>query len=64
MANRNFNGIQINQSVTIVETAGKDMEDCRNRILVYDDKGDVVLAEDGTKPFVGVALIELSLIHI
>ena len=58
MANRNFNGIQINQSVTIVETAGKDMEDCRNRILVYDDKGDVVLAEDGTKPFVGVALIE------
>ena len=58
MANRNFNGIQINQSVTIVETAGKDMEDCRNRILVYDPKGDVVLAEDGTKPFVGVALIE------
>ncbi len=58
MTNRNFNGVQINQSVTIVETASKDMEDCRNRILVYDEGGDVVLAENGTKPIIGVALIE------
>ncbi len=58
MKNRNFNGVQINQSVTIVEKAGTDISDCRNRIMVYDDNGDVVLAEDATKPVVGVALLE------
>ena len=31
MTGRNFNGVQINQSVTVVEKAGADMEDCRNR---------------------------------
>lgn len=55
---RNFNGVQINQSVTIVEKAGAEIADCRNRIMVYDDKGDVVLASDGTKMPVGIALIE------
>ena len=58
MANRNFNGTQINQSVTIVEKAGADIEDCRNRLLAYDENGDVVLAADGKKPIVGIALIE------
>ena len=42
---RNFNGVQINQSVTIVEKAGADIADCRNRIMVYDDNGDVVPAQ-------------------
>lgn len=58
MANRNFNGVQINQSATIVEKAGAKIEDCRNRAVVYDDSGNVVLATDGTKPIVGIALIE------
>lgn len=58
MASRNFNGVQINQSVTIVEKAGVKIEDCRNRAVVYDDSGNVVLATDGTKPIVGIALIE------
>jgi hypothetical protein len=59
--NRNFNGVQINQSATIVEQAGAKIEDCRNRIMVYDDNGNVVPAADGTKPIVGVALIESGL---
>ena len=58
MAGRNFNGVQINQSVTITEKAGAVMEDCRNRAMVYDENGTVVLASDGTKPIVGIALIE------
>ncbi len=58
MANKNFNGVQINQSVTIVETAGAEIADCRNRAMVYDDSGNVVLAADGTKPILGIALIE------
>lgn len=61
MANRNFNGVQINQSVTIVEQAGEDITDCRNRIMVYDDNGNVILATDGAKPIVGIALIESGL---
>ncbi len=56
--NRNFNGTQINSSVTIVEKAGADIEDCRNRILKYDDNGNVVLAAAGTDISIGVALIE------
>ena len=58
MANKNFNGIQMNQSVTIVEKAGAEIADCRNRAMVYDDSGNVVLAADGTKPMIGLALIE------
>lgn len=61
MTNRNFNGVQINQSVTIVERAGAKIADCRNRLMVYDTNGNVVLAADGTKPIVGVALIESGL---
>ena len=58
MAGRNFNGVQINQSVTIVEKAGAVIEDCRNRAMAYDENGTVVPASDGTKPIVGIALIE------
>ena len=48
MAKRNFNGSQINQSVTIAEQAGAAIEDARNLILKYDENGDVILATDGT----------------
>ncbi len=58
MANRNFNGVQINQSVTIVEKAGVEIADCRNRAMAYDGSGNVILAADGTKPIIGIALIE------
>ena len=58
MANKNFNGVQINQSPTLVEKAGADIADCRNRIMKYDENGNVVLATAGTDIPVGVALIE------
>lgn len=58
MAKRNFNGVQINQSATIAELAGADIEDVRNHILAYDENGNVIVAADGTKPLVGVAIIE------
>ncbi len=58
MANRNFNGVQINQSVTIVEKAGAEIADVRNRIMTYDKDGNVVLAADGSAVLVGIALIE------
>ena len=61
MANRNFNGVQINQTPTIVEQAGADIEDCRNKLMAYDGNGGVVLATDGTKPILGIALIEAGL---
>lgn len=54
----NYNGTQINQSATIVEKAGAAIADARNRLFAYDNNGDVVLATDGTKPIVGIALIE------
>lgn len=55
---KNFNGTQINSSVTIVEKAGADIADCRNRIMKYDANGNLVLATAGTDIPVGVALIE------
>lgn len=58
MSNRNFNGVQINQTTTLVEKAGAAIEDCRNKAMIYDNDGNVILAVDGTKPFVGIALIE------
>lgn len=58
MANRNFNGVQINQGVTIVEQAGAEMADVRNRIMAYDRDGNVVLAADGSAVLVGIALVE------
>ena len=58
MAKRNINGVQINQSVTIAEQAGEAIDDVRNLILKYDENGDVIVAADGTKPLVGIAIIE------
>lgn len=58
MAKRNFNGSQINQSVTIAEQAGAAIDDVRNLILKYDENGDVVVATDGKAPIVGIAIIE------
>lgn len=55
---KNYNGVQINQSVTIVEKAGADIVDVRNRIMKYDANGNVVLAATGTDMPVGVAIIE------
>lgn len=61
MANRNFNGVQINESVTITEVAGAAIADCRNRIMKYDANGNVVLAASGEDIPVGIALIEAGL---
>ncbi len=61
MGNRNFNGVQVNQSVTIVEQAGDNIEDARNRIMTYDKDGNVVLATDGSTVLIGVALIETGM---
>lgn len=61
VANKNFNGVQMNQSVTIVEQAGAEIEDVRNRIMAYDADGNVVLAADGSTVLVGIALIEAGI---
>lgn len=58
MAKRNYNGVQINPSPTIVEKAGAAIDDVRNRILKYDENGNVVLATAGSDIPVGVAIIE------
>lgn len=58
MAKRNYNGAQINPTPTIVEKAGADIADVRNKILKYDENGNVVLATAGTDIPVGIAIIE------
>ena len=55
---KNYNGVQINPSPTIVEKAGADIADCRNRIMKFDENGNVVLAAAGTDIPVGIAFIE------
>lgn len=55
---KNYNGTQINQSVTISEKSGANVADVRNRILKYDTNGNVILATDGTAPLLGVSIIE------
>ena len=55
---KNYNGVQINPSATIVEKAGADIADVRNRIVKFDENGDVVLATAGTDIPVGIAIIE------
>ena len=55
---KNYNGVQINPSATIVEKAGADIADVRNRIVKYDENGNVVLATAGTAIPVGIAIIE------
>ena len=58
MAKKNYNFVHINQSATIVEQAGAAIEDCRNRIMKYDENGKVVLATAGTDIPLGICLIE------
>lgn len=55
---KNFNVTLINNSCTIVEKAGAVIDDCRNKIVKYDESGDVVLATAGTDIPVGIAIIE------
>lgn len=55
---KNYNGAQFNSSVSIVEKAGADIADVRNRIVKFDENGDVVLATAGTDIPVGIAFIE------
>ena len=55
---RNFHGLQINSTPTIVRKAGADIEDARNLIMKYDGNGNFVLATAGTDIPVGVAIIE------
>lgn len=55
---KNYNGVQINHSATIVEKAGAEIADVRNRIMKYDENGNVVLATAGTDIPVGIAIIE------
>lgn len=58
MAKKNYHGVQINPTQTIVELAGAAIEDVRNRIMKFDENGKVVLATAGTDIPVGIALIE------
>ena len=58
MARRNYHGVQINPSATIVEAAGVAIDDCRNRIMKYDENGNVVLATAGSEIPLGIAIIE------
>ena len=58
MARRNYHGAQFNQSPTIIEKAGANIDDCRNRIMKYDENGNVVLATAGTDMPIGIAIIE------
>ena len=55
---KNYNGVQINPSATIVVEAGAVIADVRNRIMKFDDNGNVVLATAGTDIPVGIAIIE------
>lgn len=58
MGRRNFHGLQINSTPTIVRKAGAEIDDVRNLIMKYDENGDFVLAGAGTDIPVGVAIIE------
>lgn len=58
MAKKNYNGVQINGTQTIVRQAGAAIDDVRNRIMKFDDNGKVVLATAGSDRPVGIALIE------
>lgn len=55
---KNYNGVQINPTPTIVAKAGAAIDDVRNRIVKFDENGDVVLATAGTDIPAGIALIE------
>lgn len=55
---KNYNGTQHNPSASIVELAGAEIADVRNRIVKYDENGNVVLATAGADIPVGIAIIE------
>lgn len=55
---KNWNGAHINQSVTIVEKAGADISDVRNKIMKYDENGKVVPATSGKDIPAGISIIE------
>lgn len=57
-ARRNFHGLQINSTPTIVRPAGADIDDVRCKIMKYDENKNLVLATAGTDLPVGVAIIE------
>ena len=58
MANRNFHGGLINQTSTIVRKVGADIADVRNKIMKYDENGNLVLATSGKDFPIGVAILE------
>ena len=55
---KNYNGVQINQSPTIVARAGEFMADCRNRIMVLGEDGSAFIARNVEQPALGSAVVE------
>ena len=53
----NYIGTQINQSPTITEKAGANIDDARGKIVKYDASGNVVLAAAGDVA-VGITIME------
>ena len=58
MAKRNYNGVQINSTHTIVRQSAEEIADVRNLIMKFAEDGKVALATAGTDIPVGIALIE------
>lgn len=54
----NYIGSQINESPTIVEKAGADVQDGRCLLYKYDDNGQLVVATAGTDVIAGIGLVE------
>lgn len=54
--NKVYKYTQINETATIVEKAGADIDDVRCRLVKYDANGDVILCAAGEAPL-GVAII-------
>lgn len=55
---KNYNGTQANHTATIVATAAAEIADVRNRVVKFDENGEIVLATAGTDLPAGVAIIE------
>ena len=58
MVKKNYNGVQIDGTQTIVRQAAEAIADVRNRIMKFGENGKVALATAGTDIPVGIALIE------
>ena len=54
--NKKYQYTQINETATIIEKAGADIDDVRCRMVKYDASGNVVLCGAGEAPL-GVAII-------